>query len=248
MGQEIFDSDGTFTVPANVVKVSICAVGGGGSGSAIEASTDNFLGGGFAGSLIQQDLDVVPEQTISIEIGIGGEGVVGGIQNMAPGKPGKDTLVDGTIVAEGGNGGSYLNYMGNGAGQGSPCGDTYYDGDSAVAFGDYTVVWYGGQASALGDGGDSAEWTVPSQGPGIYGSGGSASLGYRSGEGGDGRVIFTWDDPIDDGGLLMNGTDIPEGPSDPGTVTMYCKDTLGEDFSGPVHALVLDGTEVWRLK
>jgi len=242
MGQEIFDIDGTFTVPDRITQVSICICGGGGAGGWWETDDTGQQWGGTRGEYTSQTLDVTEFEQLPIVVGIGGPRQTYGGQNGA-GTPSSITAVSGSITMNGGDG-AYENYSGNGGNPITTCGGTFVDG-LRVQASDNTA--WGGQAGCFGNGGNGG---VPSGVDGGIGAGGGAGVGNsgdggHSGAGGPGRVVVNWDEPIEDGGLLINGTAIPE-LNDEGSIHIQALDLLGEAFDGNVHALELDGTEVWR--
>jgi len=238
MGQQIFDSDGTFTVPGGVTELRVSMVGGGGSGARGEPSLSfSWATGGYCGEFICNHIILVaPGQEFSVGVGLGGLAVTSG---ASYGNPGDSTSFgDLTVVGAPANG--VDEFLGVGEPYSSPCGVTYYDG-AGYGFS------YGAQASIFSDGGAGALEPTIDASPGHLGSGGGginkAVDPAISGAGGKGRVVVNWDDFVEDGGLLINGTLIPEAN---GELHFYCKDQLGNDFDGAVQELMLDGQLVWK--
>jgi len=107
-GQQVFTSNGTFTVPANVYSVKVTCVGGGGGGGTgittgdIESGYVSSYGGsgGYGGSGISY-LAVTPAAGHSVSIGAGGAGT-----NTTGGTGGSTTFGASLVVATGGAGGS----------------------------------------------------------------------------------------------------------------------------------------------
>ena len=102
----------TWTVPKGVYQVTIDAAGGGGGGGGgEEVGVGDAGGGGGAGGYVQgQTLAVVPGETLTIHVGVGGSGapVVGRTTGAPGGQPGGTSIItgiEGTVVASGGSGG-----------------------------------------------------------------------------------------------------------------------------------------------
>jgi len=248
MGQQIFDSDGTFTVPVNVYRVNVCMIGGGGSG----ASTDEVscVGGGYAGDIFHGDFDVNNTTPVAVTVGSGGTRVSNSDGNSGSPSSFGDESVDG------GAGGEFIldvlsaDYAGNHASR-DTCQGTSYDGYSSN--GTDESASYGGQAG-FGDGGSAryADNPIPIgvRDGGVGAGGGAQAFTHweddkTGGAGGNGRVIVNWDDYLENGGLLINGSLIPE-VAGAGELHFYCKDHLGADFDGAVQELMLDGQLVWK--
>jgi len=235
MGQQIFDSDGTFTVPPGVTEVTVCMCGGGGGGTA----GDDFLWLGMGGSAGESKSQSITElssgEELSVIIGGGGQGRRGALYGENGDNGGSSSFH--TVTANGGLGGQTdeTSYKGNSETI-TTCGGSFNDGSKSGNA-------YGGQAGAFGNGGDGAYENAPNGG---IGAGGGGSQNYtEGGNGGNGRVVVDWDDYVEDGGLLINGTLIPELAAD-GELHFYCKDHLGNDFDGAVQELMLDGQLVWK--
>ncbi len=82
-GVQQFTSSGSFTVSAGVtnIYVSGCAGGGGGGGTSATGASQNCSGGGGGGAgqaILRQGYSVTPGQVISVTVGSGGSGGVGG--------------------------------------------------------------------------------------------------------------------------------------------------------------------------
>lgn len=92
----LFTSSGTWIVPAGVNLIWVDAVGGGGGGGGGHASFTTGGGGGGGPSgvyCIQQELPVVPGETLTITVGAAGAGGNPG----AHGTTGGDTIVSGSL-------------------------------------------------------------------------------------------------------------------------------------------------------
>ena len=72
-GTQTFTSDGTFTVPDGVTKISVTACGGGASCSWVTGVSSNYVAGGQGGACIyKKAFKVTPGQTFPITVGKGG--------------------------------------------------------------------------------------------------------------------------------------------------------------------------------
>lgn len=76
--KQIFEANGTFTVPAGVTQVIVSLSGGGGGGAgAVAASPYTPAGGGAGGVIFRDILAVTPGEAINVTIGAGGNGGLG---------------------------------------------------------------------------------------------------------------------------------------------------------------------------
>ena len=170
-GQQVFSSNGTFTVPAGVSSIKVTCVGGGGQGQLGTGDyssfppTETWGSGGGGGTTSTKYIAVTPAQTYSVSIGAGGA-------NVSLGVGGSTSFGITTVIANGGNG---------------SIGGTVGVGDVILAGGDGTTslnATFGGGTQGGG------QW------PGGYGSGGSGALGANIGTvGGTGRnglCIVEW--------------------------------------------------------
>lgn len=186
-GEEIFTSDGIFTVPGGVNTVTVCMIGGGGSGQGMAAvASGHKTAGGGAGEVISLLHPVTAGAFIDVTVGQGGAGVKNGIGNN-----GTSSNFD-TLTA---SGGVKSSYNGNGA-ERITCYDTAYDGNRAVNGNEEAR---GGQAG-FGKGGDGKIGSNVQTGEaGLLGAGGGGCLanggvapnGY-GGNGGNGLVKISW--------------------------------------------------------
>lgn len=195
-----YDTPGTYTfeVPKGYNKVTVCMIGGGGSGAAAESA--GYPGGGYAGTIISQELPITYGQVINITVGTGGIHK-GGCNNCSPanGAAGTATTVD-ALTAPGGAGGIFgasaapSGFLGAGGSRITCVGMTYDGTRDSNAF--------GGQAG-LGKGGDGMQgYDIVRDGKynaesGVRGAGGGGSwiadadYGF-SGYGGNGYVKISW--------------------------------------------------------
>jgi hypothetical protein len=71
VGSQLFESSGTFTVPAGVTSVHVCCVGGGGRGSPV---VDQARSGGSAGACAyKNNIAVTPGQQITVVVTLEGD-------------------------------------------------------------------------------------------------------------------------------------------------------------------------------
>ncbi len=180
-GVQVFNSDGTFTVPSNVRTVYITQSGGGGGGSGGGNVGVNTIGwggmGGAAGVRVDgQAVTVTPGAAITVTIGAGGTAGVTG----AVGGTGGTTTFGALVSTAGGAGGKAVGANGiasAGAGShGSP-------GSNGC-----------GLAGGLG-GGDGAAGTAAAANSGSGGgggAGGTSGAGSSGGAGGSGYCIVRW--------------------------------------------------------
>jgi hypothetical protein len=171
-GQQVFTSDGTFTVPDGITQVDVLVVGGGGAGS---GSTS---GGGGAGGLVwETNYSVTPGDNISVTVGAGGSG---GPPESA-GTNGENSSF-GSIVAQGGGHGAVGNS--NNANT-QPAGSGGSGGGAMRYQSNYET--YGTGASGEGyNGGDVSGTSDATAGGGGAGGVGS-SVASDAGDGGIGR-------------------------------------------------------------
>ncbi len=177
---QVFNSSGTFTVPAGVTKIMVEVWGAGGAGSATPSAGFGGSGGG-GGGYGKGIFVVTPATNYPVTVGIGGVGVVG-----ASGGAGGNSSFDVLISGSGGGGGPFGG--GHGAGGGATGPLTINGG----------MGGNGGNNSPSGAGGDGGVGGTGAPGGGGFGSapgGGGSGTGVPStagGNGGNGRVIVWW--------------------------------------------------------
>jgi hypothetical protein len=182
-------TSGTYTIPAGVTAIQIECWGGGGSGGgAATANNSTGKGGGGGAYARLNTLSVVPGQTVTITVGVGGNGV-----SANSGNPGGNSLVvyNGITVAlsvgggagttAGGNNGGVAN---NGGSGGNCIGDVVNNGGSGGGGGFGGGGGGGGSAgtNGQGDNGGTAGSTI-NAGAGSGGAGGTSG-GGNGGNGG----------------------------------------------------------------
>jgi len=162
------DGNFTFTVPANVIKVTICMCGGGGRGDDISTKK-----GGSAGEKEENiEIDVMPFEEVTVKIAN---------RNSSTYYSEFKSLKTFTGIS--------YSYEGDGA-EFVGCGGTYNDG--VAGYDEEThLTWYGGEAGLFGDGGDGYDGThgfnSEAKGPGAGGGGHIAKS-----NGGYGRCVISW--------------------------------------------------------
>lgn len=94
-GIQVFNSSGTFNVPAGVTAVDVLVVAGGGGGGSRQG------GGGGAGGVVVSTVPVTPGGSVSVTVGAGGNGGTSG----GRGSNGSNSSFGSDVEAEGGGGG-----------------------------------------------------------------------------------------------------------------------------------------------
>lgn len=193
----------TFTVPNGYTQVSICMIGGGGSGAAT-GGANTSAGGGYAGAIKSQIVTgLTGGQQISVTIGAGGARKYT-VSGEVAGNAGTASSFNG-ITAAGGAGGqptltSSANYVGIGA-SGSNCYGTFSDGTKQTHnYLSFFANGYGGQRG-FGNGGNGkavqGDTGTVYGNNGVNGSGGGGCAtmtnnAHYSGAGGDGVCKISW--------------------------------------------------------
>lgn len=198
-----FTSSGTFTVPAGVTSITLECWGGGGAGGGSESIySGNSAGGGGGGGGYSKitNYHVIPGNTYSITVGVGGTGSTGN-----DGGDGGDSYFGSNIcLATGGKGGE----ANDGAGGNGGSGD--YSGGSGAAA-NFGIGGGGGSSAGPGASGNNGSGTSggvavtgggaggevsghPGSVPGGGGGGASAWWwwGTPGGAGADGKVIISF--------------------------------------------------------
>ncbi|MEN8155438.1 MAG: CxxxxCH/CxxCH domain-containing protein [Bacteroidota bacterium] len=218
---ETFTSSTSWPAPAGVTSVQVECWGAGGAGGGNSTSADGGGGGGGGAYSRTANISVIPGNSYTITVGVGGVGVSGGT-----GGDGGDTwFIDAsTIFAQAGTGGGppvggAAGVGGTGGAAGSGIGDTRFSGGSGGAGRDHNQGQGGPGGSSAGTAADGwsglATWntSIASAGPagsGIGGNGGPLNqngspgtipggAGGGSGEGtvsggngANGQVILTY--------------------------------------------------------
>jgi len=188
---QVFTSSGTFSVPASVSSVDVLVVAGGGGGA-----NDGGGGGGAGGLIYRPGFPVTPSGTVSVTVGDGGAGALGGPQPAKVGGDGQDSVF-GTLTAKGGGGAGGGDCFqagrpggsGGGTGGNLPAGQI---GGSAVAGGSAIQPTQPGDSGAYGFGNPGGEGQRPSNLNQYAGGGGGAAVSGQPGpdgsDGGNGKA------------------------------------------------------------
>ena len=197
-GEQVFTSNGTFTVPTGLTSINLCMVGGGGSGGAGWGSSTVHInaGGGHSGNTVSVSIAVTPGETISVVVGSSGQPVSASTVGQAVnGNSGTSSSFRG-YTAGGGGGGGYTGsgqapYNGDGGTQ-TGCNGTFRDGYAAGVTNENSAG--GGQGNTFGNGGNAGYNSNGQQGG--YGTGGGGGVGKDmnawSGAGNGGAVRVYW--------------------------------------------------------
>lgn len=188
---QVFTSSGTWTKPADAVKVWVQVVGGGGGGEAGDDPLGINGGGGGAAAYTSSMLDAADcNSTEAVTIGAGGAGGSGSAS--ADGTEGGITTFDtipGSVWAEGGAGGGFTGGLGGNEGVGDLVVHGGYGHGGSTGSNETGGV---GGASFFGGGGRGG--TGPSAGlsGAAYGSGGGGGgeSGNRAGGAGAGGLAI----------------------------------------------------------
>ncbi|KAB2788128.1 DUF2793 domain-containing protein [Brucella anthropi] len=172
-GQQVFNSSGTFTVPAGVYGVVAQVWGSGAGGGGTGSVNNGSAGGGGAGGYCVKRVSVTPGENIVITVAPGGNAGGGG----GAGGHGGTSSFGSFCSATGGIGGQPNTASPDGgAGGGATGGDINIGGGSGAS-------GVGGASSATGGFGGGA----PMGGPGGSAGHGASSPGVIPGGGGGGR-------------------------------------------------------------
>jgi hypothetical protein len=195
---QVFNSNGTFTVPAGVTKIMVEVWGaGGGGGGGRDALGSEGGGGGGGGGYCRGLMDVAPGQNIAAVVGNGGSGSTGNGGNGGLSR-------FSSFTATGGSGGDEADYVaGSGTpgagGAGGTCSSTYGIGGNAGDSGGLAGGAGGTAGGGGGGGGAGGSYTgssADSRGKvgNVPGGGGGGGDNYNGsgGNGAKGRVVVWW--------------------------------------------------------
>ena len=270
-GQQLFTSNGTFTVPDDVTSISVVCVGGGGGGGT--SDQDDELGGGGGGGALAyvNNITTTPGESLTITVGAGGAagGGNGGNSSLsrggttlcsAGGGQGGDDVDSG---GDGGNGGTVITGTGGSGGSGGDANDgTSNNGGGGGGAGGYSGAGGNGannnSTAAGGDGaGGAAGGAGRNAGGGgvgvlggelINGLGGAAGIGGGGGTGGaDGGNSANGDGGLYGGGGAgasdENGAGSDNGANGVVRIIWGPSRTFPSDLTG--DAVILN-TPVWN--
>jgi len=179
----VIEQSGTFIAgidfPADKT-LTVCMVGGGGSG---RANSNGAGSGGYAGEVVSTNITVPNGEVVTATIGLGGPACQEPLNHG-----GTPTRFGSYVTAAGGAGEGYYGY----GEEVTTCGGTGHDGYSNCG-----STSGGGQSSGFSDGG-MANCTGGSAGAGGAGSGGGGTghsfISSYSGGGGRGKIIISWEE------------------------------------------------------
>ena len=174
-----FTSNGTFTVPVDVTKISAVLIGGGGAGGG-GGGTGGGQGGGGGGLRYINDFAVTAGQVFSVIVGTGGAGGSGNGGN------GEDSQIVGIATAYGGRGGSTYSATVIGIGGTGTATTTTIGGGTGGAGGKPTLqqgAGGGGAAGYIGAGGTGGGDGAFDGASGSGGGAGGGSIGDNSSSG-----------------------------------------------------------------
>ena len=189
-GQQVFTSNGTFTVPTGVTQVSAVVVGGGGGGAGSDGDRNEGNVGGGGGGLAYGTFTVTPGESLTVTVGAAG---AAGPSGDDGGAGGTTTIARGATTLLSGGGGQGGQERETAARAGGTSGGTERDGggtggSSGSATDDNSGSGGGGAAGYSGNGGaGGSNGGSGSAGSGGGGAGGnSATTGTADGGGGVG--------------------------------------------------------------
>jgi hypothetical protein len=196
--RQVFNADGTFTVPAWVDWVDVEAIGGGGGGGG--NTTRGGAGGGGGAGYARGRVAVTGGQVITVTRGAGGAAGSASSGSAAgnDGGNGGASSFGSAVVAGGGLGGKGSLIDGSGAtgeGGAGTTGEilmTGQDGNAGIWIsGGLGLGGMGGMAARGGGGGAaSSGLPTPGNGPGGGGGGGGSNFGGAAGANGAVYVVF----------------------------------------------------------
>lgn len=191
-------SNQSFVVPDGVTQISAVVVGAGGGGSYTQTSSYPG-GGGGGGGLSYGTFAVTPGETLTVNVGSGGQGGTFGFDSSTKGKNGGDSQIKrgSTILleGEGGTGGGPTGFQIGTGGPGGGSTGTERDGGGDGGDGNTPVSHGyggggGGAAGYSGDGGNGGGYSAGQSGSGGGGGGGGGDgSGASSANGGGVGVL-----------------------------------------------------------
>lgn len=197
-GVAVFSSSGTFTVPANVTRLTRVRLWGGGGGGGGSTTSSGYVytgsGGGGGGYAEYCSMSVTPGDQLAVTIGAGG--AAGPNNTGQSGYAGGESTFNGMSATGGGGGSGWFTSAAAGGAGGSGHGGTFNAGGAQGSAGAPfagTVGGTGGGATAGGDGGGSSTG-LPDTGtvPGGGGAGAGSGNSYPGAVGAAGLCIIEW--------------------------------------------------------
>jgi hypothetical protein len=185
-GQQVFTSDGTFTVPDGITQVDVLIVAGGGGGGGSAGGGASGAGGGAGGVVYKEDVSVTPQSDYNITVGAGG-GSTGSSSDLQ-GSNGGNSSAFGFTALGGGGGGS--RDVGDATGKdGGSGGGAGSQATGVQGAGLQPGSASGGFGNDGGDSGFSGGDNASGGGGGAGGIGGTGQDNAYSGDGGIGRYF-----------------------------------------------------------
>ncbi len=200
-------STGTWTVPCGVTSVTVYCIGAGGGGES--GGTSDGFGGGGGGGCSTGTVAVIPNNTYTATVGVGGAGGVYHNPSAGSGSKGGNSSF-GVVIGYGGDSANATNGMGGIGGAGSHNGGTggfnatySFGGGGGGGAGTNNN---GGTGGANGTGGTGGSLYGGTGGTGgnnvagtsglIYGAGGAGGMEAKNGgSGANGLVLIRWTNP-----------------------------------------------------
>jgi hypothetical protein len=175
-GQVLFTTTGTqnWTVPPGITEISAVVVGGGGGGGGGESGRDDGVTGAGGGGLAYGTFAVTPGETLTVIVGVGGNGGAAGSSGTAGGA---SSIARGATVLLQGGGGQFGQGRATGTRLGGTSTGTERDGGGAGGNS-------GGNSNDTGSGGGGAGGYSAAGGAGGTTGAGSSSTGGGGGGGG----------------------------------------------------------------
>lgn len=207
-GQQVFNTSGTFTVPAGVTSVTVECWGAGGGGS---TRTSGGRGGGGGGGAYATSIFPVTPGNYNITVGTGGSGSTAG---------GNTSFGTNLVVAAGGNSGvNNSATAGSGGNIAASTGTIRYEGGNGA---DGGALWSGGGGGGAGSTGAGGNASGATAGTGTSLNGGNGGTGINTnangnpgssyggggggarrtsgtqigGAGSDGYLVVSWTTPV----------------------------------------------------
>ncbi len=189
-GNKAVTATETFVVPSAYGAVTLCMLGGGGSGAAGKLDVRTDEGGGDAGYLNTDLIEgLTGGEEILVTIGAGGTGV----SRLNSGNPGGATTFGSYATANGGHGGIHGDPTDWDGGTVNNCAGSNTNGIKKIYDnGDVISIIAGGQSSGIGKGGDAGADPYEFGEDGGTAAGGGATDSATSGKGGNGYCHITW--------------------------------------------------------
>src|ERR1019366_4460991 len=183
---QTFTTSGNFTVPACISSIQVQTWGGGGAGGgSVAGFTNNSGGGGGGGAYNIATIAVTPGNTYPFIVGLGGTPSSGN-----NGGNGGSSSFNGSVVAQGGSGGTYWTGIGAGNGNGGAGGTGGIHNGGNGAGGDHPNYGGGGGGGAGSGGNGGTAGTPNASTPGVGGPGAQSGGGGGSGSNSGGIAGF----------------------------------------------------------